>query len=246
MKHSDLERQLGGGGELMRKLLQAHLDLRQPGKAIEPVRDAAGTTSRLRRRTAQPGKHFRDGGGDTHWLSSRRQASCIRSMVGHCAREYSLEVRRRVAIEAAKERLTRGSRRWRSLRRARSQAAVEELVIRAAQDFEAFYADRQKRARADPHSGPSGAHGRWQRRSDAARGSTRSHATRCREASGELHGTAGTQSPAARQTDGLGGRHLYRRALRAHARGNSAAIRGAAGEANAATAGTETRMGQPR
>jgi hypothetical protein len=27
-------------------------------------------------------------------------------------------------------------------------------VIRAAQDFEAFYADRQKRARADPHSGP--------------------------------------------------------------------------------------------
>jgi len=25
-----------------RKLLQAHLDLRQPGKAVEPVRDAAG------------------------------------------------------------------------------------------------------------------------------------------------------------------------------------------------------------
>jgi hypothetical protein len=25
-------------------LLQAHLDLRQPGKAIEPVGDAAGTT----------------------------------------------------------------------------------------------------------------------------------------------------------------------------------------------------------
>src|SRR5438309_7511618 len=31
------------GRELMRKLLQAHLDLRQPGQAIEPVRDAAGT-----------------------------------------------------------------------------------------------------------------------------------------------------------------------------------------------------------
>jgi hypothetical protein len=45
VKHSDLERQLEGmGRELMRKLLQAHLDLRQPGEAVEPVQDAAGTT----------------------------------------------------------------------------------------------------------------------------------------------------------------------------------------------------------
>src|SRR5258708_34831959 len=45
VKHSELERQLEGmGQELLRKLLQAHLDMRQPGKAIEPVRDAAGTT----------------------------------------------------------------------------------------------------------------------------------------------------------------------------------------------------------
>lgn len=45
VKHSELERQLEGmGRELLRKLLQAHLDLRQPGKAVEPVRDAAGTT----------------------------------------------------------------------------------------------------------------------------------------------------------------------------------------------------------
>ena len=44
VKHSDLERQLEGmGRELIRKLLQAHLDLRQPGKAVGPVRDAADT-----------------------------------------------------------------------------------------------------------------------------------------------------------------------------------------------------------
>jgi len=44
VKHSELERQLEGmGRELMRKLLQAHLDMRQPGQAVEPVRDAAGT-----------------------------------------------------------------------------------------------------------------------------------------------------------------------------------------------------------
>src|SRR6266700_1760848 len=45
VKHSELERQLEGmGRELLRKLLQAHLDMRQPGEAVEPVRDAAGTT----------------------------------------------------------------------------------------------------------------------------------------------------------------------------------------------------------
>jgi hypothetical protein len=38
VKHSELERQLEGmGRELLRKLLQAHLDLRQPGQAVEPV-----------------------------------------------------------------------------------------------------------------------------------------------------------------------------------------------------------------
>ena len=45
VKHSELERQLEGmGRDLLRQLLQAHLDMRQPGQAIEPVRDAAGTT----------------------------------------------------------------------------------------------------------------------------------------------------------------------------------------------------------
>src|SRR5258707_1533854 len=44
VKHSELERQLEGmGRELMRKLLQAHLDMRQPGQSVEPVRDAACT-----------------------------------------------------------------------------------------------------------------------------------------------------------------------------------------------------------
>src|SRR5437588_10428512 len=44
-RHSELERQLEGmGRDLLRQLLQAHLDMRQPGQAIEPVRDAAGTT----------------------------------------------------------------------------------------------------------------------------------------------------------------------------------------------------------
>ena len=47
----------------------------------------------------------------------------------------------------------------------------EQEVIRAAQDFEMFYADRQKRARADPHTGARpGADDGWQGCGDAARG----------------------------------------------------------------------------
>jgi len=43
MTHSDLEQQIEKmGRELMRRLLQDHLNLRQPGEAQEPVKDAAG------------------------------------------------------------------------------------------------------------------------------------------------------------------------------------------------------------
>ena len=43
LTHSDLERTLDAmGRKLLRTLLQGHLDLRRPGEATEPVRDAAG------------------------------------------------------------------------------------------------------------------------------------------------------------------------------------------------------------
>jgi hypothetical protein len=42
VNHSELERQLEGmGRELLRKLLQAHLDMRQPGQAVEAARVGA-------------------------------------------------------------------------------------------------------------------------------------------------------------------------------------------------------------
>ncbi len=71
LTHSDLERELEAKGrELMRKLLQAHLDLRGPGEAAGPVRDAAGET--LFARTASRagvGNHlrYRDGIADRVW-----------------------------------------------------------------------------------------------------------------------------------------------------------------------------------
>ena len=106
VKHSDLERQLEAmGRELMRKLLQAHLDLRQPGEAREPVRDAAGATltptpvhTRSLETIFGTVEVARTGyrGGGTPSLHPLDGALNLPQ------EKYSLEVRRRVAIEAAK------------------------------------------------------------------------------------------------------------------------------------------------
>jgi hypothetical protein len=64
-------------------------------------------------------------------------------------------VRRRVSIEAAKGSFEEGLNALEEFTGAHvPKRQFEELVIRAAQDFEAFYDDRQKRARADPQTGP--------------------------------------------------------------------------------------------
>ena len=159
VKHSDLERQLEGmGRELMRKLLQAHLDLRQPGKAVGAVRDTAGTTL-----TPTPAhtRSLESIFGTVEVTRTGYRAEDKPSLhpldgaLNLPSEKYSLEVRRRVAIEAAKGGFDEGVKTLEEFTGAHvPKRQFEELVIRAAQDFEAFYADRQKRARADPHTGP--------------------------------------------------------------------------------------------
>src|SRR5262245_43678524 len=62
--------------------------------------------------------------------------------------KYSLEVRRRAAMEAAKSSFDEGIKTLEVYSGAHvPKRQFEELVIRAAQDFEAFYGDRQTRAR---------------------------------------------------------------------------------------------------
>src|SRR5436853_6481509 len=158
VKHSDLERQLEGmRRELMRELLQAHLDLRQPGEAVEPVQDAAGTT------LTPTSAHTRSlesifgtvevtrtgyGGEGTPSLHP------LDGVLNLPAEKYSLEVRRRVAIEAAKSAFDEGVKTLEVFTGAHvPKRQFEELVIRAAQDFEAFYAQREAGAGADPQAG---------------------------------------------------------------------------------------------
>jgi hypothetical protein len=158
VKHSDLERQLEGmGRELMRKLLQAHLDLRQPGEAIEPVREAADT------KLTPSAAHTRSLESIVGTVEVTRtgyrghNTTSLHPLDGALnlpPEKYSLEVRRRVAIEASKTSFDEGVKTLEAFTGAHvPKRQFEELVIRAARDFEAFYADRQKCARADPHSG---------------------------------------------------------------------------------------------
>ncbi len=158
LTHSDLERTLEAQGrELMRKLLQAHLDTRRPGEAAEPVRDAAGETqSREQVHDRQLETIFgtvtvsRTGYGTEGKPSLHPLDGALNLPV----EKYSHEVRRRVAIEAAKNAFDEGVQTLESYTGAHvPKRQFEELVARAAQDFEDFYEARQAYSRAAPHTG---------------------------------------------------------------------------------------------
>lgn len=147
MTHSELERELEEKGrELMRSLLQAHLATRSPGEASEPVRDAEGqqrTVRRLHERSlatvfgevevSRMG-YGAEGADSLHPLDGELNLP---------AERYSHELRRRAAEQVAKGSYDEAVA---TLATATGTAVpkrqVEELVARAAQDFDAFYADK--------------------------------------------------------------------------------------------------------
>jgi hypothetical protein len=156
VKHSELERQLDGmGQEWMRKLLQAHLDMRQPGKAVEPVRNAAGTP-------LTPTVHGRSlesifgSVGVARTGYGAAGTSSLHPLDGalHLPPEkYSLEVRRRVSIEAAKSSFDEGVKTLDVYTGARAPAPVRGTADPRGAGFRGFCAKRQAGARADPHLG---------------------------------------------------------------------------------------------
>lgn len=151
MTHSELERELEQRGrELLRRLYQGHLDSRAPGEAGEPVRDADGderTHQRVGERaletvfgtvTVSRTGYGAAGSASLHPLDGALNLPVER---------YSHEVRRRAAEEAAKtsfEETVLTLARYTGAGVGKRQ--VEELVGRAAQDFDAFYAARQAAA----------------------------------------------------------------------------------------------------
>ena len=158
VNHSELERELEGmGRDLLRKLLQAHLDLRQPGQAVQQVRDAEGTPLEP---TAEHERSVESIFGTVEVARTGYRAEGAASLhpldgaLNLPPEKYSLEVRRRAAIEAARGSFDEGVKTLEMYTGAHvPKRQFEELVKRAAQDFEAFYAQRQSDAGADRQTG---------------------------------------------------------------------------------------------
>jgi len=148
MTHSELERELEEKGrELMRILLQEHLENRGPGQCDPPVQGADEVDRsrvRLQKRdletvfgtvSVERAGYGQPGADSLHPLDAELNLP---------AERYSLELRRRVAEEAAKSSFDETRK---SIDRNTGghvpKRQIEELVVRAAQDFDAFYQTRQ-------------------------------------------------------------------------------------------------------
>ena len=156
--HSELERELEQQGrELLRRFYQAHLELRAPGEAAAAVRDSEGQVRQQRRRQ-QRGLETVFGevrverlGYGGEGLQSLHPLDADLNLPPEL---YSHQVRRRAAEEAAEgsfDKVVEALSKTTGAQVGKRQ--VEELVGRAAQDFDAFYQERQAGALAPSESG---------------------------------------------------------------------------------------------
>jgi hypothetical protein len=153
MTHSELEEK---GRELLRALFQAHLDTRGPGEASEPVVAASGE-ERTSKRLHERGLATVFGKVEVRRLGYGGEgADSLHPLDGELnlpQELYSHELRRRAAEEVAKGSYDEAvATLARSSGSAVPKRQVEELVVRAVQDFDAFY--EQKSTQAEAASGP--------------------------------------------------------------------------------------------
>jgi len=148
MSHSDLETLLEQQGrELMRQLLQAHLDWRAQAQPSKPVVGADGVARTHQRAGTRALETLlgtvqvtRDGLG----ARGRETLFPLDAELNLPAERYSFGIRRRAAEEATKGAFdevvkilgTHGSA-------AVAKRQVEEVVRRAAQDFDSYYLERR-------------------------------------------------------------------------------------------------------
>ena len=153
MKHSDLERLLATEGqELMRQLYQACLDQRAQVEVNDEVVDAQGkqrTRQRTQRRELETIFGTVEVGRTGYGAEGEASLHPLDAQLNLPDERYSLEVRRRVALEASKnsfDETVETLSRYTGAEIGKRQ--VEELVGRAAQDFDAFYEQRHHQAAA--------------------------------------------------------------------------------------------------
>ena len=154
MKHSDLERLLAEQGqELMRQLYQDCVEQQAQGEVAEEVVDAQGTErTRTRRQRRQLETIFGTVSVERTGYGAEGHASLhpLDAQLNLPEERYSLEVRRRAALEASKNSFDETVQTLREYTGAQiGKRQVEELVERAAQDFDAFYEQRHQQAAED-------------------------------------------------------------------------------------------------
>ena len=158
MTHSELERELEQKSrELMRKLLQEHLQARGLGECAQPVRGSDGVErSRVRPQERKLETIFgtvsveRAGYGQ----KGSRSLHPLDAELNLPDKKYSLELCRRVAEETAKNSFDET---FESIGKNTGghvpKRQIEEIVMRSAQDFDAFYEMRQGGPPAGEKSG---------------------------------------------------------------------------------------------
>jgi hypothetical protein len=230
MSHSDLEALLEVAGRaLLRRLLQAHLDERSPGTVAEPVRGADGRThTHQRTQTRRLMTIFgevevtRTGSGG-HGIERRHPLDATLHVPPE---HYAPGVRHRVAVEAAKTSFDDVVATIATTTGAHvPQRQAEQLVERAAQDFEAFD-DTRRCATLQEAQGTSNvlvisADGKGvpMRQADLRAG-TRQAA----EAHPSPRGHRRKPGARAQQTDGDGGGRLYHQAMGPYPRRHRARV----------------------
>jgi hypothetical protein len=148
MSHSDLERELAQRAkELMRKLLQEHIDSRGPGKTATPVRDQDGeqrTRLRLHKRELESvfgTVNIKRIGYGEEGLASLHLLDADLNLPDEL---YSLEMRRRVALEAGRNSFDDTVENIKQNTGGHvPKRQSEELAQRATVDFDAFYDQRR-------------------------------------------------------------------------------------------------------
>ena len=152
MKHSELERLLAEQGqELMRQLYQDCVEQQAQAEVADEVVDAQGTArTRKRQQRRELETIFGTVSVDRTGYGAEGQASLhpLDAQLNLPDERYSLEVRRRAALEASKNSFDETVQTLREYTGAQiGKRQVEELVERAAQDFDAFYEQRHQAGR---------------------------------------------------------------------------------------------------
>lgn len=166
LPESEVERRMfDDGAEVLRRLLQSHLTLRGKAKPLEPVIGADGA-ERTHIREDDEDKEVEGrpiesifGGVRLHRTGYRGRGLAALQPVDADLNlppgKHSLEVERRVALEAARNSFdaTRDSIK-RTTHASVAKRQIEDLVRRASVDFDEFYARREFDRNTDVDMGP--------------------------------------------------------------------------------------------